>query len=118
YSIFTRSTCLYALNEILHSDTFLIGDKTKYTFDERVSILNYLLICNERILNFNTAETFEDIINQGLDFFEYFAFISIPNNQYNISINSLAKLYKSAFFLKCLMEDAFTKTHLQKYFNV
>jgi hypothetical protein len=117
YSLFTRGTCLYALNEILQSDTFLTENKTQYTFDERVGILDYLLVCNERILKFSNEEPLEKFTEQGINFFEFFAFNQIPLNQYNISINSLTKLYKSAFFLKSLMNDDSIKEHLVNYFK-
>lgn len=117
YSLFTRGSCLYALNEILHSDSFLIENKTQYTFDERICILDYLLVCNERILKFSNEEPVEKLKEQGINFFEFFAFNQIPFNQYNISINSLTKLYKSAFFLKILMNDDSIKEHLVIYFK-
>tara|TARA_R110002012_G_scaffold9716_4_gene45052 strand:+ start:27128 stop:28888 length:1761 start_codon:yes stop_codon:yes gene_type:complete len=117
YIVFTRGTCLYALNEILQSDNFLKVDKRQYSQEERIGILDYLLICNERILKFSNVEPYENITGQGLNFFEFFAFNQTPFNQYTISINSLTKLYKSAFFLKCLMSDDSTKGHLTNYFK-
>ncbi|WP_435262615.1 hypothetical protein [Tenacibaculum sp. nBUS_03] len=117
YSVFTRGTCLYGLNEILQSDTFLTENKTQYTFDERIGILDYLLVCNERILKFSNEEPLEKFTEQGINFFEFFAFNQIPLNQYNISVNSLTKLHKSAFFLKSLMNDDSIKEHLVNYFK-
>ncbi len=117
YSIFTRGTCLYALNEVLQSASFLKKDKTQYTFDERIGILDYLLICNERILDFLEKESNTHIESHGIDFFEFFAFNMIPYNQYNITINCLSKLYKSANFLKSLMDNPSTETHLKIYFK-
>lgn len=117
YSLFTRGTCLYALNEVLQSDYFLTENKIQYTFEERIGILDYLLVCNERILKFSNEEPLEKFTEQGINFFEFFAFNQIPLNQYNISINSLTKLYKSAFFLKSLMEDDSIKEHLVNYFK-
>ena len=117
YSLFTRGTCLYALNEILHSDSFLTENKTQYTLDERIGILDYLLVCNERILKFSNEEPLEKFKHQEINFFEFFAFNQIPLNQYNISINSLTKLYKSHFFLKILMNDDSIKEHLFNYFK-
>ena len=117
YIVFTRGTCLYALNEILQSDSFLKVDKTQYYQEERIGIFDYLLTCNERILNYSNVEPFKNITEQELNFFEFFAFNQIPFNQYAIPINSLTKLYKSAFFLKSLMIDESTKEHLKKYFK-
>jgi len=117
YSLFTRGTCLYALNEILQSDTFLTENKTQYTFDERIGILDYLLVCNERILKFSKEEPLDKLTEQGINFFEFFAFNQIPLNQYNISINILTKLYKSAFFLKKLINEDSIKQHLVNYFK-
>lgn len=117
YSVFTRGTCLYALNEMLQSDSFLKEDKKRYTFDERIGILDYLLICNERILDFSEKESNTHIESHGIDFFEFFAFNMIPYNQYNITINCLSKLYKSAYFLKSLMDSPSTEKHLKMYFR-
>ncbi len=117
YTVFTRGCCLYALNEILQSDNFLKVDKKKYLQEERLGIFDYLLCCNERILNFSNVEPYENITGQGLNFFEFFAFNQMPFNQYSITINSLTKLYKSAIFLKCLMNDDSTKDHLVNYFK-
>lgn len=117
YSIFTRGTCLYALNEILQSDSFLKDDKTQYTFDERIGILDYLLICNERILDFSEKESNTQIDELRVDFFEFFAFNMIPYNQYNITFNCLTKLYKSAYFLKSLLNNRTTEKHLKIYFK-
>lgn len=115
YSIFTRGTCLYALNEILQSNDFLKSNKTQYFQEERIGLFDYLLTCNERILKYSNEEPYENITGQGLNFFEFFAFNQIPFNQYTTSINILTKLYKSAFFLKCLMDDESTKQHLTNY---
>ena len=117
YIVFTRGTCLYALNEILQSDSFLKVDKRQYLQEERIGIFDYLLTCNERILKFSNVEPYENITGQGSNFFEFFAYNQIPFNQYTIPINSLTKLYKSAIFLKCLMNDDSTKDHLTNYFK-
>lgn len=117
YSLFTRGTCLYALNEILQSNDFLKENKTQYFQEERIGIFDYLLACNERILMFSNKEPYENLTEQGLNFFEFFAFNQIPLNQYIIPINILTKLYKSSIFLKCLMEDKTTKEHLINYFK-
>lgn len=117
YIIFTRITCLYALNEILQSDTFLLAEKTQYTFEERIGIFDYLLICNEYILNFSDGEKLEKIEEAGVDFFEFFAFNALPYNQYVTNVNGLAKFYKSAFFLKCLTNEEYTNEPLRCYFQ-
>ena len=117
YSLFSRGTCLYALNEILQSDVFLTEIKTQYLFNERIGILDYLLVCNERILNFSNEESLDKFKEQGINFFEFFAFNQIPLNQYSIPFNILTKLYKSVFFLKCLMNEGLTKEHLTNYFK-
>lgn len=115
--IFTRGTCLYGLNEILQSDNFLKELKTQYVFEERIGILNYLLVCNERILEFSSKEPLLDFKKKNINFFEFFAFNQIPYNQYNIPVNNLAKLYKSSFFLKSLMQNDYTKELLENYFH-
>lgn len=117
YIIFTRGTCLYALNEILQSDDFSKVNKTQYYQEERIGIFDYLLACNERILKYSNVEPYGNITKEGLSFFEFFAFNQIPFNQYTFPINSLTKLYKSAFFLKCLMDDESIKNHLTTYFK-
>ena len=117
YSVFTRVTCLYALNEILQSDVFLKEDKTQFYQEERIGIFNYLLVCNERILKFQSKEPLIDFQKEDFNFFEFFAFNSLPINQYIITINSLLKLYKSSFFLKCLINNCSTKEHLKNYFK-
>lgn len=116
-SFFTRATCVYAINEILQADTFLEEDKKQYTFEERKPILDYLLICNERILQFSGNTSLEQIKEKGIDFFEFNAFNQVPHNQYYINVNPLAKLYKSRYFLNVLLSNDETAHHLQNYFN-
>lgn len=114
--LFTRGTCLYALNEILQSDIFTNENKTQYGVEERKGILDYLLICNENILNFMKGNSLSENIDS-VDKSEYDAFFHTPFNQYNISVNILLKLYKSSFFLECLINDNSLKAHLLKYFK-
>lgn len=114
---FTRVTCLYAINEILQSDGFLEEEKTKYTFEERLPIFDFLLICNERILDFSEKGTLEEIVADKIDFFEFNAFNQVPHNQYYFNVNVLAKLYKSRYFLEVLMSNKETAEHLQIYFK-
>jgi hypothetical protein len=117
-SIFTRVTCLYALNEILQSDDFYNEEKSQYTFEERSPILDYLLICNERVLEFSENSTLEEIVDNKIDFFEFNAFNQLPHNQYYFNVNLLSKLYRSRYFLNVLLANEKTSHHLKKYFKV
>jgi hypothetical protein len=115
YILFTRSTCLYALNEILQTETLYEGEKFQYTFEERLGILDYLLVCNERILEFSENAAHEDLDSLGIDVFEFFAFSQIPHNQYSLNTNCLLKLYKSSYFLDVMLKDDLLGKHLRIY---
>lgn len=116
-SFFTRVSCIYALNEILQVDSFFKDDKSQYSFDERKPIFDYLLICNERFLEFSENSTLEQIRENDIDFFEFNAFNQVPHNQYYLNLNPLTKLYKSHYFLNVLMSKEETAVHFQNYFN-
>lgn len=118
YCLFTRVTCLYAINEILQSVCFLKNQKTKYTFDERIPIFDFLLICNERMLDFSEKNSLDKDIKNEVDFFEFNAFNQVPHNQYYFNVNVLAKLYKSSYLLNKLMSHEETAEHLQAYFRI
>ena len=114
---FTRVSCIYAINEILQVDGFFKGDKSQYTFDERKPLLDYLLICNERILEFSENSTLEQIRENKIDFFEFNAFNQVPHNQYYLNVNLLTKLYKSRYFFNVLLSNEETAAHFQNYFS-
>ncbi len=95
HTLFTRTTCLYALNQIINSNVFLKEKKTTYTPNERVGIFEYLLTCNEIFLDLSEKYSSEELKEKGIDFFEFSAFNGLPFNQYLLNENSLTTVYLS-----------------------
>ncbi len=114
---FTRVSCIYALNELIQSDELFEEEKVQYTFDERLPILNYLLICNQRILDFSENSALEEVEKNKIDFFEFNAFNQVAHNQYYINVNPLIKLYKAKYLLNVLLANEKTAEHLKVYFD-
>lgn len=121
YALFTRSACLYALQEIMANNSF-VPETPEYNFDLRERIFKYLLCVNERIQAQNDNFNRNDHAQLGEKFFEYFAFKLLPFNQYNYTFNSINSLYKSWTLFKNLKNNSFFEPHITNYlkeqFNV
>lgn len=114
YTLFTRVTCLYAFQEILSNDGFVV-ETPEYTVEIREMILKFLLIINENILIFSNEYTDKDREELGDKFFEYFMFKELPHNQYYVSSNSINVFYKSWSLFKLLNNDSIFGKHLKIY---
>ena len=91
-TISTRSSCLYALNEILFCDSLEFEEKPGIKFypNDYLAIFKFLLICNHEMLTYN--ESYDNEITSdklGGDFFEAFMFKEIPSNQYSYVQNPI-----------------------------
>lgn len=99
--LFTRVSCLYALNEILFSKTIDHEEIPKYKFEltDLVNVFKFLLLCNIELLSYNdNYATDITLDNLGDEFFEAFMFKEIPHNQYYYIQNPL-NLFQRALFL-------------------
>ncbi len=116
----TRTSCLYALNEILFCDKLEFEEKPGIKFypDDYLAIFKFLLLCNHEMLSYN--ESYDDEITSdklGGDFFEAFMFKEIPSNQYSYiqnPINLLERGRQLFEFLKGRYKtelDNFTKDY-------
>lgn len=117
YTLFTRSACLYALQEIIATDGFAI-DVAQYNFNLRERIFKYMLAVNERIQNQNDNFNDNEHEELGEKFFEYFALKLLPFNQYNNTSNSINLLYKSWVLFQNLKNDSFFGSHLTQYLKI
>lgn len=84
-TLFTRVSCLYALNEIILTDKIKNEQVPKYVFHlpDCLNIFKFLLLTNKELLNY--SENYNDEMssdNLGKDFFKVFMFKEIPHNQY------------------------------------
>ncbi len=116
----TRTSCLYALNEILFSDKILYEEQPGIKFypDDYLAIFKFLLLCNSEMLSYNdsykTEITFEKLKD---NFFEVFMFKEIPNNQYNYIQNPINLLERGRQLFEYLKPkysvelDSFTKDY-------
>lgn len=114
YNLFSRVTCLYALQEVLNIDNF-VKETPDYTFDLRERIFKFLLICNENILTADKNYNEDDHKTLGKDFFEYFMFRELYHNQYNQVSNSVNSFYKSWSLFQTLINDSFFGSHFRSY---
>ncbi|MFL9832553.1 hypothetical protein [Chryseobacterium terrae] len=112
--LFSRVTCLYALQEILSIDDFSLS-APEYTIENREYIFKFLLAVNERILLFDKEYLSAGYEELGDRFYEYFMFKELPHNQYYHSLNSINFLHKSYSFLKTLENDEDFGNHFKKY---
>src|SRR5690554_5457954 len=95
YNLFSRVTCLYALQEILNVDKFVKVKPEIYTKEHRENIFKFLLIANENLLGYDKATKETDLNYLNDDYFEYFMFMELPHNQYYNSFNPLNYFFKS-----------------------
>lgn len=113
--LFTRTTCLYALNEIISSNVFLKEIKTTYLPEERMGIFEYLLVCNEIFLNLSEKYSPNELEKQGVDFFEFSAFNGLPFNQYLLNENPLTTFYRSWFLFTKIQNNVIFSEHFNNY---
>ncbi len=117
YNLFTRTTCLYAFQEILSSNIF--AEQTpEYTFEIRERIFKYLLAVNERALYQNDKFSPNDHETLGDNFFEYFAFKMLPLNQYIQTSNSINGWYKSKTLFDTIKNHVLFGPHLTAYLKL
>lgn len=112
--LFSRVTCLYALQEILNCSDFVVVVPT-YTVDMREKILKFLLLVNTNILIFDHGYINSDHEELGNRFFDFFMFKEIPQNQYYHSLDPLNLLEKSFTLLRKINEDQIFGQHFSDY---
>lgn len=115
--LFSRVTCLYALQEILNCSDFAIIVPT-YTIDLREKILKFLLLINTNILSFETEYIDSGHEELGSRFFDFFMFKEIPQNQYYHSLDPLNLLEKSFTLLGKINEDRIFGQHFSVYLEI
>lgn len=114
-SIFSRMTCLFAIQEIVDSDDFT--KKTPfYTSEIRFNILKYILCVNSILLESDKHYNDAGVNELGSNFFEFFMFKELQKNQYYNSFNSINYFYKSFQLLRSIEKDVKFGPELQKYF--
>lgn len=114
YNLFSRVTCLYALQEIINHNEF-VEETPEYTFDLRERIFKFLLICNDKILTADENYKEDDYEKLEDDFFEFFMFRELHHNQYNEASNSVNSFYKSWSLFEALIKDDFFGSHFKNY---
>ncbi len=68
HNLFSRVTCLYAMQEIINNDDFVI-ETPKYNFDNRERIFKFLLLVNQQILTGDKNYKEEGYEQLGTDFY-------------------------------------------------
>ena len=116
--LFTRVTCLYAYQEILATTGFVEVKPPQYTPKQRIDLFKYLLICNERILYFDTSYSGNDHKILGKRFFEYFMFKELPHNQYFFVPHPLNRFYIGWYLMDKLIADSFFSSHFKDYLKI
>lgn len=114
YNLFSRVTCLYALQEIINYDGF-VEQAPEYNFDNRERIFKFLLIANEYILTGDKnykEEGYEELRN---DFFEFFMFRELNHHQYRESSNAINIFYKSFYLFNKIENHHFFSQHFKNY---
>lgn len=114
YSLFSRVTCLYALQEIINHENFT-QTIPAYTFENRERIFKFLLIANDRILSGDKNYANEGFDELGHDFIEFYMFRELHHNQYNHSSNAINIFYKSFYLFNKLEKDYFYSYHFNRY---
>lgn len=114
YSLFSRVTCLYALQEIINCDDFVV-ETPEYNFDNRERIFKFLLIANEQILTGDKNYKQEGYKQLGNDFFEFFMFRELHHNQYNECSNAINIFYKSFCLFSKIENHHFFAQHFNNF---
>lgn len=119
--LFSRVTCLYAIQDILNSDDFA-KTAPQYSTYNREQILRYLLCVNSNILLSDKEYATSNYEVLGERFFEFFMFKELPQNQYYHSLNPINFLHKSFSLLQKIEKNDFYGSHFSTYlkniFNV
>jgi hypothetical protein len=118
--LFTRVSCLYALNEIILTDKIANEKVENYVFHlpDCENIFKFLLLNNKELLNY--SENYNDEMssdNLGNDFFKAFMFKEIPHNQYYYIQNPINLLNRAVLlfeYLKKTYNDELSE-HLKEY---
>lgn len=117
-TLFTRVSCLYALNEVLHSNEFVNENVLGYQFnvDDCLAIFKFMLLSNNSLLQYNNVYdedyTYEVLQNT---FFEAFMFKELPHNQY-YSIQNPFNLFNRALGLFNYIKQYY-EPQLKEYFD-
>lgn len=112
--LFTRVTCLYALQEIINCNDF-VEKEPEYNFKNREQIFKFLLIVNDKTITGDENYKNEGHEELGNDFFEFFMFRELHHNQYNVCSNAINTFYKSWFLLNKIENDLFFGKHFQNF---
>jgi len=114
YQLFSRVTCLHALQEIINHDDFT-DQVPEYTFDNRERIFKFLLLSNDQILRGDNNYQQEGYKELGLDFLEFYMFRELHHNQYNESSNTVNIFYKSYYLFNKIENHHFYGEHFRNY---
>lgn len=114
YNLFSRVTCLYALQEIINFEGFT-DEIPEYNFENRERIFKFLLIANDQILTGDKNYKVEGHEKLGDDFFEFFMFRELHHNQYNECSNTINIFYKSSFLFNKIENNHVFSKHFKNY---
>lgn len=112
--LFSRVTCLFALQEIINYDGF-VKATPEYNFNIRERIFKFLLIANDKILTGDKNYKDEGYEKLGKDFFEFFMFRELHHNQYNQCSNAINIFYKSFYLFTKIENDEFFGQHFKNF---
>ncbi|MCF1192502.1 hypothetical protein LRR18_12980 [Mangrovimonas sp. AS39] len=104
-TLFTRASCLYALNDIILCDTIINEHVPKYVFHlpDCENIFKFMLLNNSELLDY--SRNYEDEMSSdalGEDFFKVFMFKEIPHNQYYFIQNPINLLNRATLLFNYL----------------
>jgi hypothetical protein len=114
HKLFSRVTCLYALQEIINCDGFT-NDIPEYNFENRERIFKFLLLANDQILTGDKNYKEEGYQKLGNDFFDFFMFRELHHNQYNECSNAINIFYKSFYLFNKIENHHFYGVHFKNY---
>lgn len=114
YQLFSRVTCLHALQEIINHENFT-DQVPEYNFDNRERIFKFLLLSNDQILKGDKNYEQEGYKELGLDFLEFYMFRELHHNQYNESSNAVNIFYKSYYLFNKIENHHFYGEHFRNY---
>lgn len=118
--LFSRVSCLYALNEIILTDKIKNEKTENYVFHlpDCENIFKFLLLNNKELLNY--SENYNDEMSSeslGKDFFKAFMFKEIPHNQYYYIQNPINLLNRAVLLFEYLKNtyNHELSEHLKEY---
>ena len=114
HKLFSRVTCLYALQEIINCEQFTY-EIPEYNFDNRERIFKFLLIANDQILTGDKNYKEEGYEKLGNDFFEFFMYRELHHNQYNECSNAFNIFYKSRYLFNKIENHHLFGEHFKNY---